>query len=179
MPASRLFSGDMSGPPSLVQHYLERILDRIEAPIPDVFEQQESPDARSFARVLVTSCGAKLTLTLHKLRRNLGAKCPDNGQNRSLRHGEGWLSEHPERELITNRYLKHQKRLAREELSRLIGAEFSKHFWTRRFHRCCFQGLVQGYVADLDNVVPPIFRARSAILSIIANICLERFSSNR
>jgi 3' terminal RNA ribose 2'-O-methyltransferase Hen1 len=37
-----------------------------------------------------------------------------------LRHGEGWLGRHPERELITNRYLKHQKRLAREALSRLI-----------------------------------------------------------
>jgi len=40
-----------------------------------------------------------------------------------LRHGEGWLRGHPERELITNRYLKHQKRLAREALSRLIGDE--------------------------------------------------------
>lgn len=40
-----------------------------------------------------------------------------------LRHGEGWLREHPERELITNRYLKHQKRLAREALSQLIGEE--------------------------------------------------------
>jgi len=40
-----------------------------------------------------------------------------------LRHGEGWLRKHPERELITNRYLKHQKRLAREALSRLIGEE--------------------------------------------------------
>jgi 3' terminal RNA ribose 2'-O-methyltransferase Hen1 len=40
-----------------------------------------------------------------------------------LRHGEGWLREHPERELITNRYLKHQKRLAQEALSRLIGDE--------------------------------------------------------
>ena len=40
-----------------------------------------------------------------------------------LRHGEGWLRDHPERELITNRYLKHQKRLAREALSRLIGEE--------------------------------------------------------
>jgi hypothetical protein len=38
-----------------------------------------------------------------------------------LRHGEGGLGEHPERELITNRYLKHQKRLAQEALSRLIG----------------------------------------------------------
>ena len=34
-----------------------------------------------------------------------------------LRHGEGWLRAHPERELITNRYLKHQKRLAREALT--------------------------------------------------------------
>src|SRR5579864_6346122 len=40
-----------------------------------------------------------------------------------LRHGEGWLRQHPERELITSRYLKHQKRLAREALSRLIGEE--------------------------------------------------------
>jgi 3' terminal RNA ribose 2'-O-methyltransferase Hen1 len=40
-----------------------------------------------------------------------------------LRHGEGWLREHPERELITNRYLKHKKRLTREALSRLIGEE--------------------------------------------------------
>jgi 3' terminal RNA ribose 2'-O-methyltransferase Hen1 len=40
-----------------------------------------------------------------------------------LRHGEGWLREHPERELITDRYLKHQKRLAREALNRLIGEE--------------------------------------------------------
>ncbi len=40
-----------------------------------------------------------------------------------LRHGEGWLREHPERELITNRYLKHQKHLSREALSRLIGEE--------------------------------------------------------
>jgi 3' terminal RNA ribose 2'-O-methyltransferase Hen1 len=40
-----------------------------------------------------------------------------------LRHGEGWLRDHPERELITHRYLKHQKRLAREALGRLIGEE--------------------------------------------------------
>jgi 3' terminal RNA ribose 2'-O-methyltransferase Hen1 len=40
-----------------------------------------------------------------------------------LRHGEGWLRGHSERELITNRYLKHQKRLTREALTRLIGEE--------------------------------------------------------
>jgi 3' terminal RNA ribose 2'-O-methyltransferase Hen1 len=36
-----------------------------------------------------------------------------------LRHGEGWLAVHPERELIARRYLKHQPRLARAALARL------------------------------------------------------------
>jgi 3' terminal RNA ribose 2'-O-methyltransferase Hen1 len=36
-----------------------------------------------------------------------------------LRHGEGWLQQHPSRDLITTRYLKHQKRLARLALERL------------------------------------------------------------
>jgi len=47
----------------------------------------------------------------------------DTEVEKLLRHGEGWLRGHPERELITNRYLKHQKRLAREALSRLIDEE--------------------------------------------------------
>jgi 3' terminal RNA ribose 2'-O-methyltransferase Hen1 len=37
-----------------------------------------------------------------------------------LRHGEGWLRGHPENELITRRYLRHQPRLAREALARLL-----------------------------------------------------------
>jgi 3' terminal RNA ribose 2'-O-methyltransferase Hen1 len=36
-----------------------------------------------------------------------------------LRHGEGWLAEHPERDLIARRYLKHQRRLTDEALARL------------------------------------------------------------
>jgi 3' terminal RNA ribose 2'-O-methyltransferase Hen1 len=36
-----------------------------------------------------------------------------------LRRGEGWLASHPERELITARYLKRQPGLIREALSRL------------------------------------------------------------
>lgn len=36
-----------------------------------------------------------------------------------LRHGEGWLKYHPERELIAHRYLRHQKSLARAALDRL------------------------------------------------------------
>jgi 3' terminal RNA ribose 2'-O-methyltransferase Hen1 len=37
-----------------------------------------------------------------------------------LRRGEGWLKDHPENELITRRYLRHQSRLAREALARLL-----------------------------------------------------------
>jgi 3' terminal RNA ribose 2'-O-methyltransferase Hen1 len=47
----------------------------------------------------------------------------DSEVEKLLRHGEGWLREHPERELITKRYLKHQKHLTREALTRLIGEE--------------------------------------------------------
>lgn len=37
-----------------------------------------------------------------------------------LRHGEKWLAKHPERELIAKRYLKHQKKLVRDVLARLV-----------------------------------------------------------
>jgi 3' terminal RNA ribose 2'-O-methyltransferase Hen1 len=37
-----------------------------------------------------------------------------------LRRGEGWLRDHPESELITRRYLRHQPRLAGEALVRLL-----------------------------------------------------------
>jgi 3' terminal RNA ribose 2'-O-methyltransferase Hen1 len=37
-----------------------------------------------------------------------------------LRSGEEWLARHPERTLISERYLKHQRRLTREALSRLM-----------------------------------------------------------
>ena len=40
-----------------------------------------------------------------------------------LRHGEGWLAEHPEKELIAERYLAHQRSLARAALTRLLGEE--------------------------------------------------------
>ena len=36
-----------------------------------------------------------------------------------LRHGAGWLSTHPAKELIAHRYLKHRHSLAREALARL------------------------------------------------------------
>jgi 3' terminal RNA ribose 2'-O-methyltransferase Hen1 len=36
-----------------------------------------------------------------------------------LRHGEGWLASHPEREAVARRYLKHQSRLTQSALARL------------------------------------------------------------
>jgi len=40
-----------------------------------------------------------------------------------LRHGEGWLAAHPERERITERYLRHKRSLTRLALARLAEAE--------------------------------------------------------
>ncbi|HEY0553692.1 MAG TPA: 3' terminal RNA ribose 2'-O-methyltransferase Hen1, partial [Thermoanaerobaculia bacterium] len=37
-----------------------------------------------------------------------------------VRHGEGWLGTHPERETITRRYLRHQRGLVREATARLM-----------------------------------------------------------
>jgi 3' terminal RNA ribose 2'-O-methyltransferase Hen1 len=37
-----------------------------------------------------------------------------------LRHGEGWLAGHPQREAIVGRYLKHRRALMRETLARLV-----------------------------------------------------------
>jgi 3' terminal RNA ribose 2'-O-methyltransferase Hen1 len=36
-----------------------------------------------------------------------------------LRHGRAWLEQHPERELVTRRYLKHQRSLVRSALAQL------------------------------------------------------------
>lgn len=40
-----------------------------------------------------------------------------------LRHGSGWLASHPEKELITNRYLKRKRSLVNQALTRLLADE--------------------------------------------------------
>ena len=47
----------------------------------------------------------------------------DDEVDKLLRYGEGWLSSHPERDLIAARYLKHQRGLVREALARLVSEE--------------------------------------------------------
>ena len=49
----------------------------------------------------------------------------DDEIEKLLRHGEGWLPQHPARDLITRRYLKHQKRLARLALEQLEAVDDS------------------------------------------------------
>jgi 3' terminal RNA ribose 2'-O-methyltransferase Hen1 len=49
----------------------------------------------------------------------------DDEVDKLLRYGEGWLSSHPERDLIAARYLKHQRGLVREALARLVSEEGS------------------------------------------------------
>jgi 3' terminal RNA ribose 2'-O-methyltransferase Hen1 len=43
----------------------------------------------------------------------------DDEVEKLLRRGEGWLAGHPEKDAITHRYLRHQRRLARRALERL------------------------------------------------------------
>jgi 3' terminal RNA ribose 2'-O-methyltransferase Hen1 len=44
----------------------------------------------------------------------------DDEVQKLLRHGEGWLTSHPEREAITRRYLKHQRSLVDDALAQLV-----------------------------------------------------------
>jgi 3' terminal RNA ribose 2'-O-methyltransferase Hen1 len=70
------------------------------------------------------------TLPLHQLLSHLYVLVPvlDNDKHywvgddevaKLLRHGEGWLAQHPERDTITRRYLKHQRSLVDDALAQL------------------------------------------------------------
>ena len=47
----------------------------------------------------------------------------DDEVEKLLRFGEGWLAQHPARDQISRRYLKHQPGLARQALARLVADE--------------------------------------------------------
>ena len=46
----------------------------------------------------------------------------DDEVDKLLRFGEGWLGSHPQRDLISRRYLKHQRSLVRQALAQLLDA---------------------------------------------------------
>jgi 3' terminal RNA ribose 2'-O-methyltransferase Hen1 len=74
-----------------------------------------------------------------------------------LRHGEGWLRNHPERELIANRYLKHRKPLAREVLARLIEDEDPAP-----------DEVAEGHLREEDAIEKPISLAEQRIGAVLA-----------
>ena len=47
----------------------------------------------------------------------------DDEVDKLLKHGEGWLGGHPDRDLIARRYLRHQRGLVRDAIDRLVAAE--------------------------------------------------------
>ncbi len=47
----------------------------------------------------------------------------DDEVEKLLRRGEGWLASHPQRDLITSRYLKYRRNLINDALERLVGEE--------------------------------------------------------
>jgi 3' terminal RNA ribose 2'-O-methyltransferase Hen1 len=47
----------------------------------------------------------------------------DDEVDKLLRHGEGWLATHPERDTIATRYLKHRRSLINDALAQLVDAE--------------------------------------------------------
>src|SRR5437660_3294685 len=76
------------------------------------------------------SVSLRATRPLHELLSHLYVLVPvlDNDKHywvgdaeveKLLRHGEGWLASHPEREAITRRYLKHQRSLVDDALAQL------------------------------------------------------------
>ena len=50
----------------------------------------------------------------------------DDEVDKLVRHGEGWLAGHPEREVIASRYLKHKRSLARDALEQLMAEEVAE-----------------------------------------------------
>jgi len=50
----------------------------------------------------------------------------DDEVEKLIRRGDGWLAEHPERELITRRYLRHQRSLVRDALDQLLAEELPR-----------------------------------------------------
>lgn len=88
------------------------------------------PEFIQWGESIYCTVGLRATVRLQDLLRHLTVLIPvlDDSKHywvgreeidKLLTRGEGWLSAHPEREQIAQRYLKHQRSLAREALDRL------------------------------------------------------------
>jgi len=71
------------------------------------------------ATVLLSLCLTHLYVLIPVLDNNKHYWVGDAEVEKLIRHGEGWLSSHPAKEVIAQRYLKHKRSLVDEALSRL------------------------------------------------------------
>jgi 3' terminal RNA ribose 2'-O-methyltransferase Hen1 len=104
--------------PELLLRLFEPLGYRVEAqPLPD-----DAPyvDLRLTAEVRLADLLAHLYVLLPVLDDDKHYWVGDDEVDKLLRRGGDWLATHPERELITRRYLRHQRRLADDALARLL-----------------------------------------------------------
>ena len=80
-----------------------------------------------------------------------------------IRAGGDWLAGHPEKELITRRYLSHQKRLTRSALARLAEADDTEP-----------EELDNAVADDEDTRRPLAVQRRDAILAILRRLGTKR-----
>jgi 3' terminal RNA ribose 2'-O-methyltransferase Hen1 len=76
-----------------------------------------------------------------------------------IRAGGNWLAGHPEKELITRRYLSHQKRLTRSALARLAEADDTEPEE--------LDNAVPGETTEEDSAKPLAVQRREAILAVL------------
>lgn len=74
-----------------------------------------------------------------------------------LRRGEGWLQNHPERDAITRRYLKHDRRLTEAALARLTEDENSKD-----------EAKTELQAAEEDAIEKPLLLAQQRIDAVMS-----------
>jgi 3' terminal RNA ribose 2'-O-methyltransferase Hen1 len=114
---------------SLIERLFEPLGYRVEVTRQPLDPQRTDWGASTYSNVTLSS-----TVRLQDLLRHLYVLIPvlDDDKHywvgrdeidKLLTRGEGWLSQHPARELITDRYLKRQRHLTREALARLSADE--------------------------------------------------------
>ena len=74
-----------------------------------------------------------------------------------LRHGGDWLAAHPERDLIANRYLKHQRRLTRQALAQLLDDD-----------SLGLDSVQEAYTADETSIEQPISLNEQRVGAVLA-----------
>ena len=114
---------------SLIERLFQPLGYRVEATRQPLDPQRADWGASTYSDVTITG-----TVRLQDLLRHLYVLIPvlDDDKHywvgrdeidKLLTRGEGWLAQHPARELITDRYLKRQRHLTREALARLSADE--------------------------------------------------------